>query len=190
MNFKTGNLVNTERKFIRNEEWLFDTAQVFRKMIGECEASLEISQFFADGVKYRQIVDVDDRKYYEPDMAYAGPYEIADIESEYTKYTKSIKNGDITVVTEITKSEYYDKLNEAKHSATYKERSSYTFIQNGIQFHLDIDYFPDINQGISNLDIFEISGYNLDKFICPPYLTEVTGNPKYSAVSIYENGGV
>ena len=185
MNLKTGNLVNTERKFIivpskvdarAGEDW--QNVHIFSPK----KETLVIDQFYIDDVKYRCLVDPDKES------------ELMDIEAlrhddqwgnEYTGYTKNIKKGNITEVTRITEKEYREALARAGNIVMSKTRNSVIFKQDSEhEYNIDTDIYY-----AHNLfpNIIEVSGYELDKYVPPPYFKEVTGDPMFSAKEMYKS---
>jgi hypothetical protein len=166
MELVTGNIVNTERKFIIDIEKIKAYQfQDWEARLGKPVESYTMNQFYKDGVKYREIMTE------EPDE---------DDEEETTTvivgYTKNIKNGNITNVTEIPVEEYMTALHSVGNHASTKVRTTYE--KNG--FHIDIDEYI-----TTDLTLIEVSGDHLDQFVPPEFLKEVTGQVAYSAKEIY-----
>ena len=165
MELVTGNIINTERKFIIDIEKIKAyQLQDWQARLGKPVESYDINQFYVDGIKYREILVKDEDEDEEPVLKTVG-------------YTKNIKNGNITNVTEITPDEYDSALEKAYRHHSSKNRD--TYIKDG--FHIDIDtYFT------TDLTLIEVSGDNLEKFVPPEFLKEVTGDENYSAKKIFE----
>lgn len=166
MELVTGNIVNTERKFIIDIEKIKAYQfQDWQARLGKPVESYTMNQFYKDGVKYREIMTE------EPD----------EDDEEETKtvivgYTKNIKNGNITNVTEIPVEEYMTALHSVGNHASTKVRTTYE--KNG--FHIDIDEYI-----TTDLTLIEVSGDHLDQFVPSEFLKEVTGQVAYSAKEIY-----
>jgi len=185
MNLKTGNLVNTERKFIivpskvdakAGENW--QNVHIFSPK----KETLIIDQFYIDDVKYRRLVDPDkeeelmDNEYLKHSDRWG---------NEYTGYTKNVKKGDITEVTRITELEYRGALEKAGNIVMSKTRNSMIYKQDSEhEYNIDTDIYY-----AHNLfpNIIEVSGNELDKFVPPPYFKEVTGDPMFSAKEMYKS---
>lgn len=165
MELVTGNIINTERKFIIDIEKIKAyQLQDWQARLGKPVESYDINQFYVDGIKYREILVKDEDEDEEPVLKTVG-------------YTKNIKNGNITNVTEITPDEYDSALEKTYRHHSSKNRD--TYIKDG--FHIDIDtYFT------TDLTLIEVSGDNLEKFVPPEFLKEVTGDENYSAKKIFE----
>ena len=165
MELVTGNIVNTERKFIIDIEKIKAYQfQDWEARLGKSVESYTMNQFYKDGVKYREIMT-----------------EELDEDEEETKtviigYTKNIKNGNITNVTEIPAEEYMTALHSVGNHASTKIRTTYE--KNG--FHIDIDEYI-----TTDLTLIEVSGDHLDQFVPPEFLKEVTDQIAYSAKEIY-----
>lgn len=165
MELVTGNIVNTERKFIIDIEKIKAYQfQDWEARLGKPVESYTMNQFYKDGVKYREIMT-----------------EELDEDEEETKtviigYTKNIKNGNITNVTEIPAEEYMTALHSVGNHASTKIRTTYE--KNG--FHIDIDEYI-----TTDLTLIEVSGDHLDQFVPPEFLKEVTDQIAYSAKEIY-----
>ena len=147
MELVTGNIVNTERKFIIDIEKIKAYQfQDWEARLGKPVESYTMNQFYKDGVKYREIMT-----------------EELDEDEEETKtviigYTKNIKNGNITNVTEIPAEEYMTALHSVGNHASTKIRTTYE--KNG--FHIDIDEYI-----TTDLTLIEVSGDHLDQFVPP-----------------------
>lgn len=167
MELVTGNIINTERKFIIDDEKVrVEEPAKWIKSLSDSVESYIINQFYVDGIKYREIMVEDEDK----DEG-EGPA------IKTVGYTKNIKNGNITNVTEITPDEYDSALEKTYRHHSSKNRD--TYIKDG--FHIDIDtYFT------TDLTLIEVSGDNLEKFVPPEFLKEVTGDENYSAKKIFE----
>ncbi len=165
MKLITGNIINTERKFIIDDEKVrVEEPEKWLKTLGNSVESYGINQFYVDGTKYREIMIEDEDEDEEPIIKTVG-------------YTKNIKNGNITNVTEISAEEYDIALNKVYRHHSSKKRD--TYIKDG--FHIDIDaYFT------TDLTLIEVSGDNLEKFVPPEFLKEVTDDENYSAKKIFE----
>lgn len=165
MKLVTGNIINTERKFIIDDEKVrVEEPEKWLKSLGNAVESYTINQFYVDGIKYREIMVEDKDEDEEPILKTVG-------------YTKNIKNGNITNVTEITPDEYDSALEKVYRHHSTKNRD--TYIKDG--FHIDIDtYFT------TDLTLIEVSGDNLEKFVPPEFLKEVTDDENYSAKKIFE----
>lgn len=165
MKLVTGNIINTERKFIIDDEKVrVEEPEKWLESLGNAVESYTINQFYVDGIKYREIMVEDKNEDEEPVLKIIG-------------YTKNIKNGNITNVTEITPDEYDSALKNVYRHHSTKNRD--TYIKDG--FHIDIDtYFT------TDLTLIEVSGDNLEKFVPPEFLKEVTDDENYSAKKIFE----
>lgn len=169
MKLVTGNIVNTERKFIIDLEKVHaDEPQEWEASFGEPVETYTIDQFYKDGVKYREIMCDEPGDEYEDEM---------DMVTNIVGYTKNVKNGNITNVTEIQVEEYMTALHSIGNHVTMKVRTTYK--KDG--FHIDIDEY--IEHGLT---IVEVSGDRLDQFVPPKFLKEVTGDENYSAKKIFE----
>ncbi|MBO4784907.1 MAG: hypothetical protein J5521_09195 [Lachnospiraceae bacterium] len=167
MKLVTGNIVNTERKFIIDLEKVHaGEPQDWEASLGKPVESYTIDQFYKDGVKYREIM-TEELDEFEDEM---------DAATVIVGYTKNIKNGSITNVTEIPVEEYMTALHSVGNHASTKVRTTYE--KNG--FHIDIDEYI-----TTELTLIEVSGDNLDQFVPPEFLKEVTDQAAYSAKEIY-----
>lgn len=166
MKLVTGNIVNTERKFIIDLEKVHaGEPQDWEASLGEPVESYTMNQFYKDGVKYREIMTE------EPDE-----FDEEETTTVIVGYTKNIKNGSITNVTEIPVEEYMTALHSVGNHASTKVRTTYE--KNG--FHIDIDEYI-----TTELTLIEVSGDHLEQFVPPEFLKEVTGQVAYSAKEIY-----
>lgn len=165
MELVTGNIVNTERKFIIDIEKIKAYQfQDWEARLGKPVESYTMNQFYKDGVKYREIMTEELDEDEEETM------------TVIVGYTKNIKNGNITNVTEIPVEEYMTALHSVGNHASTKVRTTYK--KNG--FHIDIDEYI-----TTDLTLIEVSGDHLDQFVPPEFLKEVTGQVAYSAKEIY-----
>lgn len=166
MKLVTGNIVNTERKFIIDiEKIMAYQFQDWEASLGKPVESYTIDQFYKDGVKYREIMAEEPDEFDEEETTLV-----------IVGYTKNIKDGNITNVTEIPVEEYMTTLHSVGNHATTKVRTTYE--KNG--FHIDIDEYI-----TTDLTLIEVSGDHLDQFVPPEFLKEVTGHAAYSAKEIY-----
>lgn len=166
MELVTGNIVNTERKFIIDIEKIKAYQfQDWEARLGKPVESYTMNQFYKDGVKYREIMTE------EPDE-----FDEEETTTVIVGYTKNIKNGNITNVTEIPVEEYMTALHSVGNHASTKVRTTYE--KNG--FHIDIDEYI-----TTDLTLIEVSGDHLEQFVPPEFLKEVTGQAAYSAKEIY-----
>jgi hypothetical protein len=169
MKLVTGNIVNTERKFIIDLEKVHaGEPQDWEASLGEPVETYTMEQFYKDGVKYREIMCDEPGDEYEDEM---------DTVTNIVGYTKNVKNGSITNVTEISVEEYMTALHSVGNHATMKVRTTYE--KDG--FHIDVDEYVE-----HGLTIVEVSGEKLEQFVPPEFMKEVTGQEAYSAKAIYE----
>ena len=171
MELVTGNIVNTERKFIvrpnPNNYWPYRDG-IHR--LGDAKEDYWIDQFYIGDTKYRRIT-VEEQN---------DPLFDDDVETKVVGYTKNVKNGNITNVMEISDQEFDEAYKYADHIASYKNRMSYVKIMNGNEFYIDVDDYTTTGE-----TIIEVSGEHLEEFNLPEIFEEVTGNPYYSAKAIY-----
>ena len=168
MKLVTGNIVNTERKFIIDiEKVMANQFQEWEASLGEPIESYTINQFYKDGVKYREIM-TEELDEFEDEM---------DAVTVIVGYTKNVKEGSITHVTEIPVEEYMNALHSTGNYESVKVRTTYE--KDG--FHIDIDEY--VKNGLC---LIEVSGDRLDQFVPPEFMKEVTGQEAYSAKNIYE----
>lgn len=153
MELKTGNLNNTERKFIpvrksNLEKYIMGLTKV---------ENYKIMQFYSGEYKYRKFETSND-----------------------TKFTRSKRNGDITVVEEIQENEF---LNNTRKQVIVKSRTRY---KSG-------DYIIEIDEFLkpAEFTMVEVSTHNgsLQEYIPEETFIEVTDNPIYSNKNI-ANGSI
>lgn len=173
MELVTGNIVNTERKFIMRpfpgnywsyRDWIHS--------LGEVKEDYWIDQFYIGDTKYRRIT---------VEEATDPLFDDGELETKVVGYTKNVKNGDITNVTEISEQEYNEAFEKAEGIASKKNRMSYVTVIDGKEFHVDVD-----NYSTSGEIIIEVSGDHLEEFTPPEIFNEVTGDQRYSAKEIYK----
>jgi len=156
MNLKVGAINNVEKKFVVVRH---DGLDSFLSNLELCDEYL-ITQFYYDGYKYREI------KYSDSDI----------------KYTKSIKNGEITHVTQID-SKTYNDVKKLISRLIIKHRKTYEY--NG--FNIDVDEFILPCKFI----MVEVSSkmVDLNSFEAIKGTIEVTDNIKFKNANII-NGSV
>lgn len=154
MKLKTGNLNNTERKFIPVRK---SNLEKYIKGLTKVE-EYKITQIYNGEWKYRKFEDSDD-----------------------TKYTRSQKQGYITVVQEITEDEFSRNMGK---QIIVKKRTRY----------LSGEYTIEIDKFSKPIDftMIEVSAENnelLEKYNPDETFIEVTGNPIYANKNII-NGSI
>ena len=173
MELVTGNIVNTERKFIirpnSNNYWLY---RDWIHHLGDAKEDYWIEQFYIGDIKYRCIT---------VEESSGSFFDDGETETKVVGYTKNVKNGNITNVMEISEQEYNEAYKYADCIVSYKNRMSYVTTMNGNEFHIDDDYYTTTGE-----TIIEVSGEPLEEFNPPEIFEEVTGNPYYSAKAIYD----
>lgn len=143
MKLKTGNLNNVERKFIPVRK------SNLKKYLDKLEKveSYTITQSYNDGYKYRKFETSND-----------------------VKFTKSKKDGTITVVTEIEENEF---LNNSKLQIIKKKRTKY----------IDGNYIVEVDEFFKPVEftMIEVSSENenLANYEAKDTFIEVTGNSIY-----------
>ena len=175
MKLKTGKLDNRERKFIYDPDKITRSLQgQFIRSLGEDLSTFYIMQFYLGDAKYRCLIDP--MKPTDENLPKKDEWG-----TQVMGFTKNIKNGDITEVTQITEKEYNEASFKNNQIISTKTRISYRIIKNGDEFNVDIDeYFR------PRETIIEVSGENLESFVPPEFLKEVTGDANYSAKGLYE----
>lgn len=148
MELKTGNLNNRERKFIPVRK---SNLEKYIKGLTKVE-SYKVTQFYSGDYKYRKFED-----------------------SENTKYTRSKKQGDITVVEEIEENEF---LKNMVKQFIVKKRTKYT----SGEYTVEIDEFSKPNE-FTMVEVSTDTG-RLEDYIPEKTFVEVTDN------SIYENKNI
>lgn len=148
MELKTGNLNNTERKFIPVRK---SNLEKYLNKLTEVE-SYKITQFYKDDYKYRKFEDGED-----------------------TKFTRSKRHGDITVVEEIGSNDFYENMSS---QVIVKTRTKYE--QDG--YIMEVDEFSKPCE----FTMIEVAsnGSDLGSYIPDGSFVEVTGNELYSNENI------
>lgn len=153
MKLKTGNLNNTERKFIpvrksNLEKYIMGLTKV---------ENYKITQIYSGEYKYRKFEDSND-----------------------TKYTRSKKQGDITIVEEIEENEF---LRNMKQQVIVKTRTKYT----SGEFVIEIDEFSKPTE-FTMVEVSTDNG-NVQDYVPEKTFIEVTDNPIYINKNII-NGSI
>lgn len=148
-----GNINNTELKFIVTKRTYF--YDYFSKL--NLIEKYNIEQFFIGEVKYRKYI----------------------FEDNTCRYTRNIKNGKITNVTEITETVYNEAL-KIVNKILIKTREYYSF--DG--FDIDVDYIK-----CANIIIVEVSSKTRDlkDYIPCRGMIDVTNNSKFKNINIFNN---
>lgn len=153
MKLKTGNLNNTERKFIPVRK---SNLEKYIKGLSEIESYI-ITQFYSGEYKYRKFETSND-----------------------TKFTRSKKQGDITVVEEIQEDEFLKNIGK---QVIVKNRTKY---KSG-EYTVEIDEFLKPAE-FTMVEVSTENG-NLQDYVPEKTFIEVTDNPIYANKNI-SNGSI
>lgn len=174
MKLVTGNIVNTERKFIVHPHpgnyWPY---RDWIHRLGNAMEDYWIDQFYVGNTKYRRITVEETSDSFFDD---------GETETKVVGYTKNVKDGNVTNVTEISEQEYNEAYEKAERIASRKNRMSYKTVIHGKEFHVDVDDYTTTGE-----TIIEVSGDHLEEFTPPEIFDEVTNDQRYSAKEIYKH---